>query len=524
MPERPPPSATAKRPAQERVGTPPSVSLPADTDSDDRTPLPHDHDPVYEKLGATRVVEEALQTPSGSGPTPAPVVGHGLTRLGEFEIVKKIGEGAMGAVYLAKQASFRRDVALKVLFGHVANNPKLVERMYREGRAMAALDHPNIVQAYAVGEDQGCHYVAMEYVDGQNLQKWLARVGRLGVADAVRIVLVCARALAYAHQQGIVHRDIKPDNILVTATGDVKLADLGMVKTFDDDMGLTQTGHAVGTPWYMPLEQARNAKETDGRSDIYALGCTLYCFLTGTPPFAAKTIIEVVKAKEVGTFPPARKTNHEVPERLDLIIAKMTAKLPQYRYQTCDELIKDLESLLVAGETLAFLTQDGPTPPPAAAPKSPSSVETQAVPGSDADYDPDVWYVRLKMPDGKSSVRKYSTAQLQKMLAEGTLDPKAKASHHAGAGYRALATYRELQGVALVKASRQAADRSTAQYRNLYKKIEEKERLREASERVEPIPEWKQWLWLGLKIAAAGAGLILIFVFFHYIGTGLGGR
>src|ERR1043166_4727140 len=116
-----------------------------------------------------------------------------------------------------------------------------------------------------------------------------------------------------------------------------------MVKIGDEEMSLTQTGHAVGTPWYMPLEQARNAKEIDGRSDIYALGCTLYAFITGHPPFTGRTIVDVIQAKEMGTFPSARQTNKAVPERLDLIIAKMVAKQPKHRYQTCEDVIKDLE-------------------------------------------------------------------------------------------------------------------------------------------------------------------------------------
>ena len=130
----------------------------------------------------------------------------------------------------------------------------------------------------------------------------------------------------------------------------------------NEEMSLTQTGHAVGTPWFMPLEQARNAKEIDGRSDIYALGCTLYAFLTGRPPFMGRTIVDVIQAKEVGTFTPARQANSDVPERLDLILAKMTAKHPKNRYQTCEEVIKDIESLGLASEALTFLIGEKPGP------------------------------------------------------------------------------------------------------------------------------------------------------------------
>jgi serine/threonine protein kinase len=468
---------------------------------------------ALDELGSTRVVGD-----SEAAPIPPEAVSKPVA-LADFELLRKLGEGAMGAVYHARQISFGRDVALKVLFAHVARNPKLVERLYREARAMAQLDHPGIVQAYAVGEDQNCHYVAMEYVEGQNLQKWLAKLGRLSVADAVHIALACARALAYAHGQGMVHRDIKPENVLVTRSGAVKIADLGMVKSFDDDMALTQTGHAVGTPWYMPLEQAKNAKDTDGRSDIYALGCTLYSMLTGGPPFAGATIVEVIRAKEQGTFAPARATNPAVPERLDLILVKMTAKLPRYRYQTCEEVVRDLEALGLAGETLTLLPAGTPHPE-SGEPRPSDEVVTHLSKVEDAP-DPDVWYVRLKGPGGQAVLRKYTTAQLQKKLTDGSIDPRVKASHSAKDGFRALATYREFEGTALSRASKAAADKSTVRYRNLYKKIEEQDRRREESAR-QPAGAWPPWLGTVLTIGGIVLAVVLVGIFLYWVGSNLG--
>ncbi len=473
-------------------------------------------DAAQREMSATRVLGSIGDMPAAA---PTAASADKPVTLGDFELARKLGEGAMGVVYYARQISFDRPVALKVLFPHVARNPKLVERLYREARAMAQLDHPGIVQAYAVGEDQGCPYVAMEFVEGLNLQKWLAKLGRLSVADAVFIALACARALAYAHRQGMVHRDIKPENILVTPTGAVKIADLGMVKSTDDDMALTQTGHAVGTPWYMPLEQAKNAKETDGRSDIYALGCTLYCMLTGNPPFAGGTIVEVIRAKEQGTFPPARSVNPEVPERLDLILAKMAAKQPRYRYQTCEEVARDLEALALAGPQLSLDKPIAPAPEMAVGLSSgelvtnPSAVKELA--------DPDEWYVRLKGPGGQAVLRKYSTSQLQKKLAEGSIDPRTKASHSTKEGFRALATYREFEGTALSRASKQAADKNTVRYRNLYKKIEEQDRRRSADD-LRRVSAWPPWLTTVFTLAAliAGAGLVAWFIW--WVATGLG--
>lgn len=471
------------------------------------------------ELGVTRViagpgdVTPPPPTLSSSPATPA-------VQLGEFRLVQKLGEGAMGAVYKARQESHDRDVALKVLFPHVASNPRLVERLYREGRVLGQLDHPGLVQAYAVGEDRGCHYVAMEFIDGDSLQKWLDRRGRLTVADAVRLILDCARALEYAHGLGVIHRDIKPDNILITRAGQVKLADLGMAKTEDEDLALTQTGHAVGTPWYMPLEQAKNAKDIDGRSDIYALGCTLYCCLVGQPPFVARTIVEVIQAKEIGTFPAARQANPDVPERLDLVIAKMTAKRPAHRYQSCTELIRDLEALALTGPALTFLKD---TAPPAAAQQTaPPSPAMRSV----AEGTPDLWYVVFKAPDGQTTTRKFTTAQVQRMLQEGMIGPTARASRTATGGFRALATYKEFEGTALHLASKKHADKLGARVRNLYEQIEAKQRGRAAQEQAETERRPGSSVPWGLIGALAGAalGVALFFWFIWWVMTGLGGR
>ncbi|MCI0683398.1 MAG: serine/threonine protein kinase [Gemmataceae bacterium] len=476
---------------------------------------------AWESLGSTRVIE---------GDTPTNLHRKDLVRadsplsqretkrqpsepaqLGDFQLLHKIGEGAMGAVYKAWQASFGRHVALKILFPHIGNNPKLVERLYREGCVMGQLDHPNIVQAYGVDEDQGRHYVALEFIDGQSMQKWLAKLGRIALSDALHIVLKCADALDYAHRLGLVHRDIKPDNILITKDGDVKVADLGMVKQTEDDeeMALTQTGHAVGTPWYMPLEQAKNAKETDRRSDIYALGCMLYCFITGAPPFAGKTLLDVIRAKETGSFPPARQVSPEVPERLDLIITKMTAKLPKYRYQTCEELIHDLEGLRLASARLSFL-DDGSAEDTAVRP----APTTGDLPVYRAD--PNVWYVRAKDADGRKVVHQLTTPEVQEMLENDTLGPNNKASHDPSEGFRALATYREFQNIAFVKASRQSADDRSIRYRTLYKKIEEQANEREkanAKERDDTPP----WLPLAIKFGGGGLAVLLLIMFFWWL-------
>ncbi|MGD9856658.1 MAG: serine/threonine protein kinase, partial [Planctomycetaceae bacterium] len=290
--------------------------------------------------------------------TQGPGAAKKVTRLGDFEIRKQLGQGGMGKVYLAHQISLDRDCALKVMSHELAEKPGFVDRFIREARAMAKLDHPHVVKCYAVDEQEGKHFVAMELIDGQSMQDWLDELEALSVEDALHVILICADALEHAHSLNMIHRDIKPDNILVTKTGVVKVADLGLAKALDDDMSMTQSGTGLGTPHYMPPEQARDAKHVDARCDIYALGCTLYHFVTGKLPFAGDSVIALIKNKELGQFTSARRVNSQVPQRLDLIIDKMMAKDPKHRYGSCAEVIRDIESLNLAGASLSFIEAD----------------------------------------------------------------------------------------------------------------------------------------------------------------------
>lgn len=466
---------------------------------------------AFEQLGATRILPaDASQKILNESVAfedmgKTPISGERTSRhhIADYELVRPLGEGAMGRVYLAKHRESGREVALKLLFPHIAKNPRLVERLYQEGLVMGQLDHANIVQAYGVGEDKGWHYAALEYIDGESLQNWLDRRGKLPVADALHIAIATARALEYAHALGLVHRDIKPDNILINKAGVVKVADLGMVKSLDDPaMNLTQTGFAVGTPWYMPLEQAKNAKEIDGRSDIYALGCMLYCMLAGHPPFNAQSMVEVLQQKEQGVFPPARSKNPRVSERLDLIIAKMTAKLPKHRYQNCSELLKDLDSLGLAGPKLTFLTAPTPdqltTPAPSEMGETVVSRDTERL---------DLWFVRVKDPNGQSSVQKLTTSDVLKMVETGVIKGSAQASRRSSERYRSLASYKEFETV-LARTTKDAADNQNPKLRSQMKKnLEEPATRREdrnsARNEVEPTPSWHLWLAAALGLAAA---------------------
>jgi eukaryotic-like serine/threonine-protein kinase len=476
------------------------------------------HPELPQRMLATAVTD--AQSILGDAPSPGPADNSNLPEpkpppvLGDFRLAQKLGEGAMGSVYRAEQVSTPGIVALKVLFPHMARNPKFVERFYREALSMGRLDHPNIVRGFAVGEDQGWHYFAMEFVDGRSLQKWLTLLGKLSVGDAVHIALACADALGHAHDHDLVHRDVKPDNIMITRKGVVKVTDLGAVKVLTEDLTMTQTGHGIGTPCYMPLEQARNAKDTDGRSDIYALGCVLYCMLTGRPPFSGETLVDLIQAKDIAKFPPARRFNPEVPERLDLIIDKMVAKVLRYRYQNCADVIRDLQALGIANRALSFIPAPGakqgpygrvpeePTPRPAIAKPAPALAES-AIPS-------EWWYVTYEAPTG-TVTRKLTSSQIVKMIETEALGPSSLASRTAEGGYRALASCREFESILFSRATKAGLDQKTSRYRDLYKKIDEEDLERQRENLAASIiPDWPLFLY---KLAAIGiAGGIIYFL------------
>ncbi len=342
----------------------------------------------------------------------------------------------------------------------------------------------------------------MEYINGQSLHQWLSKLGKLSVGDAIHVTLACAYALEYAHDLDLIHRDVKPDNVLITRDGVVKLADLGMVKMSDEDMSLTQTGHAVGTPWYMPLEQARNSKDIDARSDIYALGCMFYCMLAGRPPFRGSNIVEVIQAKERGTFPPAKQFNPEVPSRLDLIISKMTAKLPQHRYQNCGEFIDELEELALVNLELEFINNP---PVQNSTVDVPPEEKTPYPVKQTMEAPTDLWFLRTRNRQGKVETKRMTTAQVIGLLKSGLIKPESRISRQEHTGFRSLATVREFQHVAFAKVAKSAADRQASKYRQLYKRIEESELVREQEEENEDEVPLSQII---LRVAIIGGAIL----------------
>jgi len=341
-----------------------------------------------------------------------------LKKLGVFRILRLLGEGGMGAVFLAYDEREKKQFALKVLSPEMAKNQNYLDRFYREARSGAILEHPNIVRIDDIGRDRptGLYYLIMEFVDGLSAQDLLDAYGRMPIGDAVRIALDVAHALQYAHARQIIHRDIKPGNILIAKDGSAKLTDLGLAKRMDDQTRLTLAKQGFGTPQYMPYEQAMNAKYADQRSDIFALGATLYHLATGQVPFPGENPIEILDHKSRGDFVPASELC-QAPEKFDAILSRMLAKEPKDRYPSADALVADLEKSGLAAKTPSFLKK---APLPHAKGETPLT-------------EPDLrteerwWKVRWTV-NGMRTESKRSEQQIVEDIRDGRLSRRAEAA------------------------------------------------------------------------------------------------
>jgi len=263
-----------------------------------------------------------------------------------FQILGKLGQGAMAVVFKARQLSLDRLVAIKILPKRLSENTEFVDRFYYEGKAAARLNHPNIVQAYDVGESNGYHYFVMEFIDGDTIYDRIDGGRPMTESKAVPIILQCAAALAHAHNQGLIHRDVKPKNIMLTKSGHVKLADMGLARAIDDEAtAKNEAGRAYGTPYYISPEQIRGEIDIDARADIYALGATFYHMVTGKVPFDGSTPTGVMQKHLREPLVPPDHLNHSLSSGIGEIIEVMMAKPRNDRYRNAEELINDLEAV-----------------------------------------------------------------------------------------------------------------------------------------------------------------------------------
>src|SRR6202162_423190 len=285
---------------------------------------------------------------------------------GRYELSHLVARGGMAEVYRAHDQLLDRPVALKVLFPELSVDRSFVERFRREAQAAANLSHPNIVPVFDWGEDNGTYFIVMEFVDGRALSSILRTAVPLHPDRAAEIAADVAGALSYAHRHGVVHRDVKPGNVLITEEGTIKVTDFGIARAVNTEETLTQPGAVMGTATYFSPEQAEGLG-VDSRSDIYSLGVVLFEMVTGRPPFLGESPVAVA-SKRVRDNPPApRELNPQIPPTFEAIILKSMAKDPAHRYATSEDLRADLlrfnegRSVLAMSAPPAMLAVAGPT-------------------------------------------------------------------------------------------------------------------------------------------------------------------
>ncbi|MGZ4258320.1 MAG: protein kinase domain-containing protein [Gaiellaceae bacterium] len=262
-----------------------------------------------------------------------------------YELEELVGTGGMSSVYKAHDRLLERLVALKVLHEQFGDDEEHVERFRHEARAVAQLSHPNIVTVIDRGEQDGRQFIVFEYVDGENLKEFIVREAPIGERDAVTLALQIARALAFAHQHGLVHRDVKPQNVLMPEGGEAKVTDFGIARSLDVQGGITQTGTVMGTSDYIAPEQARGAKAT-AQTDIYSLGIVLYELLTGEVPFTGDNFVAVAMRHINEPVPSVRERRPDVSPRLDAAVRRALAKNPGDRFPSMDAFASELQGSL----------------------------------------------------------------------------------------------------------------------------------------------------------------------------------
>jgi tRNA A-37 threonylcarbamoyl transferase component Bud32 len=263
---------------------------------------------------------------------------------GRYEIVELIGKGGMSSVFKARDRLLDRTVAIKVLHPHYTEDEEYVERFRREARSVAQVSHPNIVTVIDRGEDDRRQFIVFEYVEGENLKELLQRTGPLPIRDALLLALQMARALSFAHGRGLVHRDVKPQNVLLNADGQAKMTDFGIAREVDVQ-GVTITGTVLGTSEYIAPEQARG-QQVDQQTDVYSLGVVLYELLTGSVPYEGENFVTVALRHVNEPVPSVLERRPEVPPRLALAVERAMAKSPDDRFSSMDELVGELETCL----------------------------------------------------------------------------------------------------------------------------------------------------------------------------------
>src|SRR5579884_700673 len=289
-----------------------------------------------------------------------------------YEVEELVGAGGMSSVYRAHDRLLDRKVALKVMHQHYGADPEHVERFRREARSVAALSHPNVVTVIDRGEHGGRQFIVFEYVDGENLKQLIQRRGPAPVATALELAIQIAQALSFAHRHGLVHRDVKPQNVLLNGDGRAKVTDFGIARSLDVQHGVTQTGTVLGTSEYIAPEQAQG-RSVDEQTDVYSLGVVLYELLSGSVPFAGENFVAVAMRHINDPPPPLAETRPDVPPRVEAAVLRAMAKDPADRFPTMADFYAELEGCLaeLQGQTQVLPGRAPAAPPPPHAPRRP---------------------------------------------------------------------------------------------------------------------------------------------------------
>ena len=303
-------------------------------------------DPNQRSL-ADLLIENNFITPNQAKRIRTQVEDRKSSQLPGYQLLGKLGKGAMATVYKAKQISLDRIVAIKVLPRKLSENPEFVDRFYKEGKAAARLSHNNIVQAIDVGcAPDGYHFFVMEYIEGKTLYDIMQEGHNFSEAEALDIGIQMADALAHAHSRSLIHRDVKPKNIILTPAGVAKLTDLGLARATDDKVAAEmEVGKAYGTPYYISPEQIRGEMDIDFRADIYSLGATIYHLVTGRPPFEGETPAAVMHKHLKQALTPADHINTALSTGIGEVIDVAMAKKREDRYQSTEDLLEDLKAV-----------------------------------------------------------------------------------------------------------------------------------------------------------------------------------
>jgi serine/threonine protein kinase len=347
-----------------------------------------------------------------------------LLSIGQYDLLSKIADGGMGSVYRGRSRITGELVAIKVVPPHLLSNQIFLKRFEQEYTAAKALDHPNIVKAIEFGRDGKAPYIVMEFVEGESLGQRLDRDQRLSEREAIGIISQVAQGLHKAHKAGLIHRDVKPDNILITKDGQAKLTDLGLVKDFEADLNLTRTGRGLGTPHYMAPEQFRNAKKADVRCDIYSLAATVYHMITGELPFKSMSPLDAWMKKIHNELAPPRQLLPALSERVDWAIRRSMSSDPTLRASSCREFVEDL-----TGQSTRRI----------------SAANTAGIPIED------LWYMVYKDEDGVLHTVKGSTEGIRRSLQQGLLGetPNIRVARTKQGPFEALQDRPEFRDIAI---------------------------------------------------------------------------